>query len=64
MGAIRAEITQAEYDDNGIDLERLRANLRLTLEQRVERHRRACESLIALRNGTTSARPSVTHRSA
>lgn len=38
-----------DEDENGINLERLRQNLALTPEEKLERHRRACESVIALR---------------
>lgn len=52
------------YDTNGIDVERLRANLRLTLEERIEKHRRACESLIFLRHVAASTRPTRARRGA
>lgn len=38
-----------DEDENGINLERLRENLALTPEEKLERHRKACESVIALR---------------
>lgn len=48
--------TNPDEDENGIDIERLRRNRAMTPEQRLEQHRRACESVLALRAAVASAR--------
>ena len=39
-----------DRDENGVDLAKLRYNLSLTIQERVEKHRRAAENLIYFRN--------------
>jgi hypothetical protein len=48
--------TNPDEDENGIDLERLRRNRALTPKERLEQHRRACESVLALREAAQAAR--------
>jgi hypothetical protein len=51
-------------DENGIDLELLRHNLSLTVEERIEEHRRSLESVLWLQDAIKSNRPPKNHRSA
>jgi hypothetical protein len=44
-----------EQDDNGIDLSHLRANLRLTPMERLEKHRRAHELWMEVERAATAA---------
>ena len=44
-----------EQDENGIDLSHLRANLRLTPTERLEKHRRAHELLMEVRRAAVAA---------
>ena len=46
----------ADLDLNGIDLNRLRRNLELTLEERVERNYRAAERLLECQRAAQAAR--------
>lgn len=48
--------TNPNEDANGIDLDRLRRNLAMTVEERIEQHRRACESVLAIRAAAEAAR--------
>ncbi|AIE84779.1 hypothetical protein [Fimbriimonas ginsengisoli] len=43
-------------DENGIDLELLRSNLELSLDERVAKHRSLAEWVIQLQNATRTAR--------
>lgn len=45
-------------DERGVDLELIRANLELSVEQRIEQHRRAAASILWLKNATLKRRPS------
>jgi len=44
-----------DEDENGIDLDILRANLRLTPEERVLQHEARLELILALRNAAKAA---------
>lgn len=48
--------TNPYEDENGIDIERLRRNRAMTPEERIEQHRRACESVLALRAASEAHR--------
>lgn len=50
-------VAEGEQDESGVDLEMLRTNLRLTLEERIEQHRRWAEQMLKLRHAAESARP-------
>ena len=56
LTAEEARYWYGEQDENGVDLEHLRYNLSLTPEQRIERNRRAVESLRAIREAVRVSR--------
>jgi len=49
-------VAEGEQDERGVDLLGLRANLTLSVTERIEKHRRSLASIQWLRNVTVSAR--------
>lgn len=46
----------ADPDENGVDLNRLRRNLTLSLEERIERNRRAAITILECRHAANASR--------
>jgi hypothetical protein len=49
-------VAEGEQDENGVDLNLLRANLKLTFEQRIAQHRVWAEQMMRMRHAAESAR--------
>ncbi len=50
-------VAEGEQDERGVDLLGIRMNLALTVEERIEKHRRALASVLWLQNVTRNNRP-------
>jgi|GEM_PF-5574577 len=48
-------LLEQDQDENGVDLFWLRYNLSLTLEERIEKHRRGAETVLVLRDAARRA---------
>ena len=53
----------ADLDENGVDLNRLRRNLKLSLEERIERNQREMIKVLEFRRARESSELRPTHQS-
>jgi hypothetical protein len=53
-----------DQDENGVDLVWLRYNLSLSIDERVEKHRRAAESVLLIQDAARRAKHNASRESA